>query len=156
MKSHQDAERLATKLGTIMRGLSEDGVLVLETEVSPTILHPKGDVGFFAGMEMIINTLESLEEVESIFVFDEDFLQADFSEKITPTSFLVACKNASFYHQFYSVTPETVDEMISARTVETKSGKPVLQYYDGAVHASLQVPPKAYETTYCRREPMPF
>ena len=157
VKTPESAATLAGSLGKIIQGMSEDGVLVLQLMWSPTVLHPKSDVSFFSDTQMILRTLEELEEVEAIFVYDEDFTQEDSIDGVTPSSYLVACKDASFRQHFYTSTPEAVDARISERTVQsTKSDKSVLRYYDGAIQTSLQVPPKAYETIYCRREPMPF
>eukprot|EP00980_Cylindrotheca_fusiformis_P003865 scaffold858_cov123-Cylindrotheca_fusiformis.AAC.41 len=150
-----EAADLSTYVEPLMKALSPDGVLVISLGRAPTVLHPKGDVGYYASHEKLFRVLEELPEIENMKIYEEDFTLADTSREIVPRSFLVVCKSTSCQQRF-NAAPEVIDSQLEERLVGSKSGKPVLEYYDGARHASFQVVPKAYESVYCRRDPMPF
>ncbi|CAJ1942122.1 unnamed protein product [Cylindrotheca closterium] len=155
VKPH-NADDLTSYVESVMKeGLSPDGALMLSLGQAPTVLHPRGDIGHFASYENLFRTLEGLDEVDSMTVFEEDFTLSGFTNEIVPETFLLVCKSAKCLERFHS-KPEMIDLQLTGRYLSRLSNKPILEYYDGAVHSRMQVPPKAYETIYCRREPMPI
>ncbi|KAL3941400.1 MAG: hypothetical protein SGBAC_004229 [Bacillariaceae sp.] len=167
----QDADDLSSYVGSVMQALSPDGVLMLSLGQAPTVLHPRGDVGHFAGYEKLFQTLERLDDVASMTVFEEDFTLSGFSSEMVPHAFMLVCKSAKCRQRFrsnpeliierelperYSLRPNNNNNKPSSTISTSSTTTSTLEYYDGAVHSRLQVPPKAYETIYCRREPMPI
>lgn len=147
-----EAEDLSTFVGALMNGLSPNGALVISLGKAPTILHPRGDIGYYASHEKLFRSLESQSEVDSMMVFEDDFSLGDTSREVVPDAFLVVCKSKRCRQRFYAA-PEEIDSQLVMRA---KNGNLKMIFYDGALHASFQVVPKAYETVYCRRDPMPF
>lgn len=150
-----EAADLSTYVGPLLNGVSPDGTLVITLGRSPTILHPRGDIGSYASNEKLFRALEDHAEVEFMMVFEDDFTLSDTSREMVPEAVLVVCKSSSCRQRFYAA-PEEIDSQLAERVVGTHSNKPVLEYYDGTLQANFQVAPKAYETIYCRREPIPF
>lgn len=150
-----EAADLSTYVGLMLNGVSPDGTLVIMLGKAPTILHPRGDIGHHASHEKLFHALEGHAEVEFMTVFQDAFTLSDSSREIVPEAVLVVCKSSSCRQRFYA-SPEEIDSQLAESVVGTHSNKPVLEYYDGALQANFQVVPKAYETIYCRREPIPF
>ena len=48
-----------------------------------------------------------------------------------------------------------MDIQLHTRIHRTKSGSPALKYFDASTMRSYQVPPKVFETVYCRQEDTP-
>ena len=71
-----------------------------------------------------------------------------------PWSYLVALKEYKSKAGWHRNVPELQIEL-QQRLYKTKSGLPVLRYFDAATMISYQVPSKAQELTYCRREEEP-
>ena len=63
-------------------------------------------------------------------------------------------KNIDDAASWYRNQAET-DLAIHQRTKRTKSGNPALKYFDGALMASYQMPHKAFQATFCHRDPTP-
>lgn len=148
------ADDLNSHVASVLKQLAPDGAWMLSLGFAPTILHPRADVGHFAAYERLFQTLEHSNDVESMMVFEEDFMVSTYTQNVVPDTFLLVCKSAKCRERFQDSRPETIDSEISKRYISRRN-KPVLEYYDGAVHSRIQVPPKAYETIYCRREPTP-
>lgn len=137
-------------LQSLMNSLSDDGVIVIQVGTAPNILDPKPDIGVYSSREYLFNTFESLPDVASMFVYEE--AHCGFME---PHSFLIVCKNVNCRKNWYKQS-DAIDYEIYERIVHTNSKKRPLIHYDGTTQVSFQIPPKAWETVYCRREPMPF
>ncbi|KAL3922834.1 MAG: hypothetical protein SGILL_001989 [Bacillariaceae sp.] len=137
-------------LESILKSLTDDGIMVIQIGRAPTILDPRPDIGFNAPREALFKNLEALEDVEAMFVYEDP--HCGFSE---PRAFMVVCKSSACRRLFYATSDE-IDYEIYARIVRTKSKARALAYFDGITHLGYQVAPKAWETLYCRREPTPF
>jgi hypothetical protein len=133
-----------------VKSLSPDGVLAVQIGPAPSILDPKPDVGSNANREFLFRTLESIPEVEAMFVYEDP--HCGFSE---PKAFLIVCRSAGCRSRWYA-TSDVIDYEIYARIGRTHSKSRALLYYDGVTQLGYQVAPKAWETVYCRREPTPF
>ena len=140
----------ADVLRAILKSMSPDGILAIQIGRAPTILDPRPDIGFNAPREQLFNLLESLEEVAAMFVYEDP--HCGFME---PKAFMIVCRDVSCRKLFYSTSDE-MDYQIYSRVVRTNSKQRALVYFDGVTHLGYQVAPKAWETLYCRREPMPF
>mmetsp|Transcript_26461 Transcript_26461/g.49397 ORF Transcript_26461/g.49397 Transcript_26461/m.49397 type:complete len:761 (-) Transcript_26461:139-2421(-) len=137
-------------LESILKSLTEDGIMVIQIGRAPTILDPRPDIGFNAPREKLFKNLEALEDVEAMFVYEDP--HCGFSE---PRAFMIVCKSSACRTLFYATSDE-IDYEIYARIVRTHSKARALSYFDGVTHLGYQVAPKAWETIYCRREPTPF
>eukprot|EP00529_Nitzschia_sp_RCC80_P009392 CAMPEP_0113523412 /NCGR_PEP_ID=MMETSP0014_2-20120614/45692_1 /TAXON_ID=2857 /ORGANISM="Nitzschia sp." /LENGTH=770 /DNA_ID=CAMNT_0000421501 /DNA_START=94 /DNA_END=2406 /DNA_ORIENTATION=+ /assembly_acc=CAM_ASM_000159 len=146
VKDLYDAEHFQA----MMDSLSDEGILVIQIGKAPTILDPRPDLGFNAPREKMFRTLESLDVVEAMLVYEDP--HCGYSE---PRAFMVVCKSIECRRHFYA-TADEIDYEIYDRIVKTKSKSRALVYYDGITHLGYQVAPKAWETVYCRREPQPF
>ena len=146
----------AEVLGSILKSMSDNGILTIQIGRAPTILDPRPDIGFNAPRERLFKTLESLDDVQAMFVYEDP--HTGFME---PKAFMIVCKSVSCRQYFYATSDE-MDYQIYDRIVLTTKGqkernnKRALRYFDGVTHLGYQVAPKAWETIYCRREPMPF
>jgi spermidine synthase len=137
-------------LEAILNSLTDDGIMVIQIGRAPTILDPRPDIGFNAPREKLFKNLEALDLVEAMFVYEDP--HCGFTE---PRAFMIVCKSDTCRRLFYATSDE-IDYEIYSRVVRTHSKVRALQYYDGITHLGYQVAPKAWETTYCRREPTPF
>lgn len=72
-----------------------------------------------------------------------------------PWSYLVAFKDYKSRAGWHRTAPE-IQIALQQRLHKTKSGKPILRYFDAATMVSYQLPSKAQETTYCRKEESPW
>jgi len=137
-------------LEAILNSLDDEGIMVIQIGRAPTILDPRPDIGFNAPRENLFKNLEALDAVQAMFVYEDP--HCGFTE---PRAFMVVCKSETCRRLYYANSDE-IDYEIFARVVKTKSKNRALQYFDGITHLGYQVAPKAWETTYCRREPTPF
>lgn len=135
---------------SLMNGLTDEGVLLVQTGTAPDIDDPKADAGVYSVRETFFNLLENHQDVGAMLVYEEP--RCGFLE---PHSFLLVCKSATCRSRWYARSDE-IDYEIYERIIHTKSKKRALHYYDGTTQYSYQVVPKAWETVYCRREPTPF
>ena len=87
---------------------------------------------------------------ESIHTYDEGH-----SHFYMPWSYLVAFKDYKTRTAWHKTAPE-IEIELRRRLHNTKSGKPVLRYFDAATMISYQMPSRATETTYCRKEDSPY
>jgi len=137
-------------LEAILNSLTDEGIMAIQIGRAPTILDPRPDIGFNAPREALFKNLEALDSVEAMFVYEDP--HCGFSE---PRAFMIVCKSETCRRLFYATSDE-IDYEIYSRIVKTHSKIRALQYFDGITHLGYQVAPKAWETTYCRREPTPF
>ena len=137
-------------LGAAMRSLSSEGVLAIQVGRAPTIVDPKPDIGPNANRELLFQILERIPEVEAMLVYEDS--HCGFTE---PRAFLVVCRSVTCRNRWYA-TADVVDYEIHERSVQTHSKQRALMYFDGVTHYGYQVAPRAWETIYCRREPIPF
>mmetsp|Transcript_7408 Transcript_7408/g.10829 ORF Transcript_7408/g.10829 Transcript_7408/m.10829 type:complete len:796 (+) Transcript_7408:55-2442(+) len=137
-------------LDALYGSMSDDGVFALHVGQPHTIHDPKPDMGVFAPREQFFQLLEAHPATAAMFVYEE--AHCGYEE---PHAFLTVCKSSSCRSKWYA-EPAVVDDEIYERIKRTKSEKASLIHYDGATHHSFQIPPRAWETVYCRREPMPF
>jgi spermidine synthase len=135
---------------SLMKSLSDEGVLAVVVGKAPNIHDPKPDIGVYKHREALFNILEGLPEVAAMFVYEE--AHSGFEE---PHSFLAVCKSASCRSRWYAES-DAIDFQVYERIVRTKSKERALVHFDGSTQRSYQVSPKAWETVYCRREPTPF
>ncbi|KAG7357242.1 spermidine synthase [Nitzschia inconspicua] len=137
-------------LESILKSLTDDGIMIIQIGRAPTILDPRPDIGYNAPREALFKNLEALDEVEAMFVYEDP--HCGFNE---PRAFMVVCKSSACRRLFYATSDE-IDYEIYARILRTHSKARALSYFDGVTHLGYQVAPKAWETLYCRREPTPF
>lgn len=137
-------------ISSLMKSLSNEGVLAIQVGTAATIDDPRADVGIYKNREKLFNLLEENDEVAAMLVYEEP--HCGFLE---PHSFLIACKNVSCRSRWYARN-DLVDYQIYDRIVRTNSKRRALSYYDGTTQHSYQWPKKGWETVYCRRDPTPF
>ena len=140
----------ANFVASLLTSLSDDGIIVMQVGTAPNIHDPRADLGVYELRERMFNTLESQDAVKAMFVYEE--AHCGFLE---PWAFLVICKSVDCRSRWFYET-DVIDYEIYDRIVETKSDDRALVHFDGATQYSYRFPPKAWETVYCRREPMPF
>jgi S-adenosylmethionine decarboxylase proenzyme len=145
-KVYQDADFWSS----LMKSLSEEGVLSIVVGTCPNIYDPKPSIGFHKQREALFKILEGLPEVAAMFVYEE--AHSGYEE---PHSFLTVCKSASCRSRWYAES-DAIDFQVYDRIVRTKSKERALIHFDGSTQHLYKVPPKAWETVYCRREPTPF
>lgn len=69
-------------------------------------------------------------------------------------TYIVAFKSHKTRKRWYANAAE-IQVAIQKRSVRTKSGMIPFRYFDGPTMVSYQVPPRAMETVFCRRQPVP-
>lgn len=137
-------------LSAVLKGMSDDGVILIQIGTAPELSDPKADIGPYQVREQLMNLFEGHPEVGAMHVYEEP--KSGFLE---PHAFLVVCKDSSCRKTWFGRTDE-IDYEIYNRIVQTKSGKHALKYYDGTTHHNYKIPPQAWQSVYCRREPTPF
>jgi len=133
---------------SIYNALTDDGILVAQLGDAPMLLDPADTNTDGKNRQLVI---ENLEEVgfQSMHVYEES--HAGFED---PWTFLVACKSTVCRSNWYRSSAE-VDIQIHRRILRSKSGLPLLKYFDGPTMSTYHVPHKAVESVYCRIEPTP-
>jgi len=96
--------------------------------------------------------MQTLQHVgfESIHGYDEDHCRFD-----APWSYLVCFKGISLREQWYK-TEAQIDIELHKRLLPSKSGDPILRFFDAATMIRYQTPPKANELAHCRKEKTPW
>lgn len=140
----------ADTVNALVESLTPLGVLVINAGEAPMIVDPRADKGMHPKREALTKLLEANPKVASIFVYED--AQSGF---VDPKAFLVACRDASCRKQWYGQTDE-INFQVYDRLQPMKSKKPALVQFDGGTQRSYQMPPRAWEEIYCRREPEPF
>lgn len=134
---------------TLYNALQSDGILVLQLGEAPRSINPPEDISREHKRAFLTKTLSNI-GFKSIHVYDEG--HCGFG---APWSFLVAMKSFDSRAQWYRNSAE-INLSVQQRIVETYSGLPALQYFDGASMNAYQVPHKTFESVYCRRNPTPW
>ena len=67
---------------------------------------------------------------------------------------MMATKSSKARANWYRNEAEVNVEVVR-RTIKTKSGSPIFQYFDGATMQLFQLPSKRFETIFCKAEPRP-
>ena len=132
----------------IFESLSDEGIVVVQVGTAPTIHDPAPHRGVYKRREILFNLIER--KAGAMFVYEES--HTGFYE---PHSFLVACKSSSCRKHWYA-NINAIDFQIYERIPNKKNNEAALVHYDGATHSQYRYAPKAWETVYCRREPIPF
>ena len=65
------------------------------------------------------------------------------------------CKSRASNARWFLNSAE-IDVSLHKRFMRTHSQKPSVSYYDAPVMRTIQVPPRAFETVYCRNEDAPL
>ena len=68
-----------------------------------------------------------------------------------PWAYLVCLKDYKARSNWYRTAPD-IDIQLRTRMHNTKSGQPILNFFDAATMISYQVPTKAQETSFCRSD----
>ena len=137
-------------VSAMLNSLTDDGILLIQIGTAPDISDPRADVGSFSIREKLFNLLEEHPDVATLHTYEES--KCGFLE---PHSFLLVCKDTACYNR-WSASVDAVDYEIFNRIIPSKSGNALLKHYDGVTQSTYQVPPMAWESVYCRREPTPF
>mmetsp|Transcript_9368 Transcript_9368/g.15525 ORF Transcript_9368/g.15525 Transcript_9368/m.15525 type:complete len:861 (+) Transcript_9368:97-2679(+) len=140
----------ADTVDALVESLSPLGVLVINAGEAPLIVDPRADKGMQPKREAFTKLLEAHPKIASIFVYED--AESGYA---APVAFLVACRDSSCRKRWYGQTDE-INYQVFDRLQAMKSKKPALIQFDGATQRSYQIPPRAWETVYCRREPEPF
>jgi len=137
-------------LNALMNSLSDDGIFATHVGAAHTIHDPRADMSIHAPREKFFQLLEQNEQTGAMILYEE----AHCGETV-PCAFLAVCKNVECRDRWYA-EPMVVDYEISVRIKERKDKLPNLVHFDGSTQHSFQIPPRAWEEVYCRREPTPF
>jgi spermidine synthase len=137
-------------VSSLMKSLSEEGVLMIRIGQTPDLSDPRPDLGPYKVREKLLQMFEEHPDVAAMHVYEE--MRSGF---LDPHSFLVVCRNVSCRSRWYAKS-DVIDYNIYDRIVKTKSGREALKFFDGTTQYSYQVPPMHWEAVYCRREPTPF
>jgi len=137
-------------INSLVRSLSDQGVLVIQIGTAATIDDPRSEFGIYKNRELLFHALEENPAIATMLVYEEP--HCGFLE---PHAFLVACRSDSCRSRWYARSDQ-VDYQIYDRIVRTHSKERALVYFDGTTQRSYQWPKKGWETVYCRREPVPF
>jgi len=135
---------------SILTSLADDGIMAIRIGNAEHIHNPRASIGVSAKREEMMVILEEHPATEAIFLYEE--AHCGFS---VPLSFLIVCKNSSCRKRWYA-SADATDTDIYSRLSESVDTEPVLSHYDGSTQENFQYTPIAWETVYCRRDPMPF
>ena len=135
-------------LEALYDGMTDNGVIIMQLGESPGLMDPADRVSRDEKRAAITRLLEEV-GFESMHVYEESHSAFGY-----PWSYLVAFKAFENRVNWYLSEPE-VEVNIHERILPTKDGQSSLRYFDGATMVSYQVPHQAFETVYCRDEPMP-
>jgi len=137
-------------ISSLVKALSLEGVLSISVGMAPDIDDPRADQGVYFVREQLMRQLESNPDVKAMLVYEEP--RTGFAD---PTAMLVVCKSETCRSRWYARSDQ-VDFAIYERIVRTHSNERALHHFDGTTQFSYSIPPKAWETNYCKRQPKPF
>jgi len=141
----------AAFIDNILGSMSDDGVLAIKYGNAPSIHSPRASEGTDFKRENFLNMLEDHPLTAAIFVYEE--AHCGFA---IPISFLIVCKDLSCRKRWYAASDATDTEIFLRIAPAVDTDTQVLVHYDGSTHENFQYTPIAWETLYCRRDPMPF
>ena len=136
-------------MSSIMKSLSDNGVIMIQIGTAPELFDPRPDIGPYQIREKLFALFEAHEDVAAMHAYEEAR-----SGYLEPHSFLIVCKDVSCRSRWYARS-DVIDYEIYDRIVKTKSGEGALKSYDGTQQYSYQSAFTAFEAVYCRREPTP-
>lgn len=128
--------------------MTDDGVIIMQLGESPGLMDPADSTGRDEKRAAITNLLKEV-GFESMHVYEESHSAFGY-----PWSYLVAFKAFENRVNWYLSEPE-IEVNIHDRILPTKDGQSSLRYFDGATMVSYQIPHQAFESVFCRDEPMP-
>jgi len=134
--------------GTLHEALTEKGILVVQLGMTPHSKDPGEQFGSFINRANLFKTIEAV-GFNKTFIYHDT--HGDFKY---PWSYLAACKSEDCSKEWHRNEAE-VNLRVRERILPTKSGKPSLQYFDGATMQEYQRPYKTWETAHCRKVPEP-
>jgi len=132
---------------SIFEALAEDGIVVLQMGASPAEMEPDEHMSPFKKRSEVISYVA--EFADSMHMYEEGNCGFGF-----PWSFLIACREEDCSESFHRSQAE-MEISMHRRLLTSRSGAKPLKFFDGAVLKSYQVPPKSWETVYCRQTPVP-
>jgi len=134
---------------SVYNGLSEDGVLIAQLGDAPENKDPADN---FNSNRRRAGLVEVLREIGFYSSHSYEEPHSSFED---PWTFLCVCKTRKCHKKWYS-NPAEVDIAIHTRIQRSKSGTPLLKYFDAATFARYQVPHKGVEVVYCHKQPTPI
>lgn len=135
----------------ILKSMSDDGVMVIKIGNAPTIHDPRASLGVASIREEMMVMLEEHPDTGALMVYEE--AHCGFA---VPMAFLIVCKDASCRKNWYAASDEKDTEIYTRLRNPVEEGTQLLVHYDGSTQESFQYTPIAWETIYCRRDPVPF
>eukprot|EP00549_Striatella_unipunctata_P007442 CAMPEP_0118694322 /NCGR_PEP_ID=MMETSP0800-20121206/12440_1 /TAXON_ID=210618 ORGANISM="Striatella unipunctata, Strain CCMP2910" /NCGR_SAMPLE_ID=MMETSP0800 /ASSEMBLY_ACC=CAM_ASM_000638 /LENGTH=789 /DNA_ID=CAMNT_0006592737 /DNA_START=134 /DNA_END=2503 /DNA_ORIENTATION=- len=155
----EDGETIAEQLygdkafvSSLMKSLTENGVLIIQIGAGPKMLDPKEEFGVYKQREVLLNLVEKDADTAAMFVYEES--HCGFAE---PHAFLAVCKNVECRERWHA-SSSAINFQITERITDVIAqipADPALSHYDGTTHIGYQAPPITWEHVYCRREPTP-
>lgn len=134
----------------LMKSLGDDGTFSSTLGEPHNIHDPRAEFSSYLSRENYMMTLETDENVGAMFVYEEAHTGDE-----RPKTFMTLCKNVKCRDLWYA-DAMVIDYEIGERMRDTKSENPILYHFDGGTQYLFQIPPRAWEEVYCRRNPMPF
>ena len=113
------------------------------------------EVGMQYDVCMLLNVLANLLSFQMILYFSLNYVfKKAHSHFYAPWDYLVCFKDGKLRQRWYKTAAE-LETVLHERLHRTKSGKPILLYFDAPTMVSYQTPSKASETIECRKENAP-
>jgi len=135
----------------ILASLSDDGVIVMKLGSAASIHDPRASLGVNAQREEMMVRIEENPAVSTMFVYEE--AHSGFP---TPIAFMVVCKNVSCRKRWHASADATDVEIYTRVFESVDEDSSLIIHYDGSTQENFQYTPIAWETVYCRRDPVPF
>jgi len=133
---------------SLYNALTDDGILVAQLGDAPDNEDPAEDHNEQKNRVLVLKTLQKIGFV-SMHVYEES--HCDFGD---PWTFLIACKSINCRKHWYRSSAE-IELDIHKRIMRSKSGVPLLKYFDGNTMSSYHNPHKGIESVYCKGIPTP-
>jgi len=128
---------------SIYNALSDDGILVAQLGMSPEYNEGPDESNKNSRRAKNMEVLEKVGFVTT-HSYEEAHCKFDY-----PWTFLLVCKSQACNQNWYK-TPAQVNIAMHERILPSKSGLPLLKYFDGATMAQYRVPHKGAQTVFCR------
>ena len=133
---------------SIYNALTDDGILVAQLGMSPELSNGSDQDNKNARRAKNMQVLEKVGFVTT-HSYEEGHCKFEY-----PWTFLIVCKSQKCNENWYKSSAQ-VEIDIHERILPSKSGAPLLKYFDGATMAQYRFPHKGTSTVYCRRYPTP-
>jgi len=135
-------------LTSVFNALSEDGILVVQIGESPAHDSPAELNTTFKNRSILIEILSQL-GFETMHVYGQNHggYQATWNN-------LLVSKSVKTRSRWFRNAAE-INLQISQGLVKSKSGSPLLRYFDGTTMERFQVPGRDVENVFCRQAPVP-